>query len=478
MALTKNQALELGRCYTKPLHFVHHYCQIYDATSGEWEPFHLWPEQKATLDSIHANRLCVILKARQLGMSWLVLGYALWQMIFRPAATVLIFSRRDTEAIYLLSRDRLRGMYQRLPEWMKSGHETIVESGHEWSLANGSSARAFPSNAGDSYTASLAIVDEADLVPDLNLLMRAVKPTIDGGGKMVLVSRTDKKYPQSEFKAIYRGAYADVNGWTPIFLPWTVHPGRDTAWYEAQKKDIESRTGALDDLHELYPNTPAEALAPRSLDKRLPHAWLTQCYVAQKAAEDVALGLPGLAVYAPPVLNQRYVLGVDTAEGNPTSDESSITVLDLLTGEEMAVCAGRFQPSATGEYADCIARYYHDAAILVERNNHGHAVLLWLREHSRMRVLSGRDGNRGWLTNSLGKALLYTEIADALRDRAVTIHGLETYSQLASIDGSTLSAPSGMHDDRAMSFVLAHMARASSVGKPVRARSSVSRVRA
>ncbi len=122
-------------------------------------------------------------------MSWLVISYALWQMIFRPAATVLVFSRRDTEALYLLSDDRLRGMYSRLPEWMKGGHGLVIDSGHEFSMQNGSSARAFPTSVGDSYTASLAIVDEADLVPDLNWLMRVVKPTIDGGGKMILLSR-------------------------------------------------------------------------------------------------------------------------------------------------------------------------------------------------------------------------------------------------------------------------------------------------
>jgi len=56
------------------------------------------------------------------------------------------------------------------------------DAARTWALANGSVARAFPTNAGDSYTATLAIVDEADLVPDLDRLMRSVKPTIDAGG--------------------------------------------------------------------------------------------------------------------------------------------------------------------------------------------------------------------------------------------------------------------------------------------------------
>jgi hypothetical protein len=39
-------------------------------------------------------------------------------MLFHPAATVLIFSRRDEEAIDLL-KVRLRGCYDHLPAWLK-----------------------------------------------------------------------------------------------------------------------------------------------------------------------------------------------------------------------------------------------------------------------------------------------------------------------------------------------------------------------
>jgi hypothetical protein len=119
---------------------------------------------------------------------------------------VLLFSRRDDEAVDLL-KTRLRGMYDRLPSWLKVRF-FAVDNDHEWQLSNGSRVLAFPTTAGDSYTATLAIVDEADLVPDLDRLMRAVKPTIDGGGQMVLLSRADKMKPLSPFKRIYQGGPA------------------------------------------------------------------------------------------------------------------------------------------------------------------------------------------------------------------------------------------------------------------------------
>lgn len=465
MKLTpKQQAIEIGRCYNDPAYFIKTYCFIYDPV-GEWIPFELWPAQVDALRVVHSNRLAVILKARQLGVTWLVLGYALWTMIFRPAATVLLFSRRDDEARYLLSDERLKGMYKRLPAWMLSGHGTVMDNAHEWSLSNGSVARAFPSTAGDSYTATLAIIDEADIVPDLGRLMRSVKPTIDGGGRMVLLSRPDKSRPVSEFKRIYTEGKAGRNGWAHIFLPWHVNPKRDAAWYEAQKADIQSRTGSLDDLAEQYPTTDAEALAARSLDKRIPGEWLAKVFAEKERTNP--LGIPGLSVFVEPQEGHKYAIGADPAEGNPTSDDSAATVLDKATGEEVATLAGKFQPSTFAGYLAQLSAHYLGAVVMVERNNHGHACLLWLYDNTTLgqKVLNGHDGKKGWLSSTKGKPMAYATTVDAIRDGDVVIHDFESYAQLASIEGGTMAAPENLHDDRAYSFCLAVCAMAK--GEPI-----------
>jgi hypothetical protein len=56
--------------------------------------------------------------------------------------------------------------------------------------------------------------------------------------------------------------------------------------------------------------------------------------------------------------------------------------------------------------------------------------------------------------------LLYDNAGEVLRDGETTIRAIETYHQLGSIEGSTLRAPEGQEDDRAMAFVLAFQARA------------------
>ncbi len=245
------------------------------------------------------------------------------------------------------------------------------------------------------------------------------------------------------------------------FLPWHARPERDELWYNLQRADILARTGSTDDLHQEYPASDTEALSPRTLDKRIPAPWLEACYVELEFVVNPnnAPALANLTILCAPRVGRHYVLGADPAEGNPTSDDSALTVLDVLTGEECAVLAGKLEPGAFASACNEIGLYYNGAPVLVERNNHGHSVLLWLREHSRLLVLPGLDGREGWLSSALGKATLYTQGAEMFRDKQTILHSFATYMQLASIEGNTLLAPKGQHDDLADSYVLANMAR-------------------
>ena len=454
MALSKEHR-EIARCYKQPGYFLSTYARIYDATRREWIPFDLWPAQVDALATLQQQRQTVILKARQLGLSWLTLGYALWLMLFHPAAAVLFFSRRDEEAKYMLSDERLRGMFTRLPEWLRSGIAATTSGAHEWTLSNGSSARAFPTTGGRSYTATLAVVDEADFCDDLDALLNAVKPTIDAGGALVLLSTADKSKPLSPFKRIYRAAQAGQNDYAPIFLPWSARPDRTPAWYAQQRRDVFARTGSYDDCDQEYPATDTEALQGRSLDKRFPAPWLDACKAVRNPLVDSFMSMPGLAVYALPDKDRAYVIGADPAEGNPQSDESAACVLDVGTGAQVAVMAGKFDPAIFGSYVESLANWYNRAPVMVERNNHGHAVLLWLKEFGSVQVYAGLDGRPGWMTTGNSKPLLIDNAAAMLRDRQTNITDAATHMQLAMLDGTTLRAPEGDHDDRAMAYMLA-----------------------
>jgi len=123
-----DQALELELCRRNPAYFIHHYGQLYDSAAKQWIPFHLWPFQSNALTNLAASQYNIWLKARQLGCSWLGIAYGLHGMLFNPIWHGLYFSLRSTEAEDLISPNKQRGMYQRLPEWMihaTNAHTTI-----------------------------------------------------------------------------------------------------------------------------------------------------------------------------------------------------------------------------------------------------------------------------------------------------------------------------------------------------------------
>ncbi|HML24947.1 MAG TPA: hypothetical protein PKD09_25055 [Aggregatilinea sp.] len=462
--LTEWQAREWVRCYEDEAYFIDMYVLIYDAVEADWVPFRLWPAQLTVLDIFATGANTIALKARQIGMTWLALGHILHRMLFRAAATALLFSKRDDEAIELLDF-RLKGMYSRLPAFLQC-REVVTDSAHEWELSNGSRAKAFPTTGGDSYTASVVLCDEFDLVPNQDTIMSQVKPTIANGGQMILLSRPDKNRPQSLFKKLYKAAKARLNNWTAVFLPWYVHPGRDQAWYEREKADVQTSTGSLDDLHEQYPTTDDDALSARTLDKRIAPAWLAQCYarmdplvVVGEGHQEIPAGVPAiptLHIYRLPEPGHRYVIGADPAEGLPASNDSALTVLDALTGEEVAMLAGKYEPKAVFPgHIDRIGQFYNRADVMVERNNHGHAVIAYLQSRSPLRVLPGFDEREGWHNTPAGKVMLYDDGAAAFMHQETTLHSERTFYQLGSIGRSTLAAPEGELDDLADSYVLA-----------------------
>lgn len=450
-------------------YFIETYCQIYDPDARGWLPFQLWPEQALVLEATIQHKLLVELKARQLGLTWLNLAFGLWEMIFRPVAKVLIFSLKEEESKYLLGDERLRGMYMRLPDWMRPG--VALDNELTFELSNGSNAHAFPANAADGRVATFALVDEAERIPNLAKLLRSVQPTIDAGGKMVLLSVSLKSDPQSMFKNIYRGARDGKNDWHNIFLSWRVHPERDDTWYERRSNDFMESEGSLDGLYEQYPATDEEALAPASKDKRLPFEWFKQhgCYRKIEPLTDDDFDklpepppyIPGLRILKLRESGKSYVGGADTAEGLPNSDDSVTVWIDRLTGEQVAVLSGKLTPEMQAGYSVKVSMYFNRAKLMPENNNHGHTFISWMENNGyEGLMLKGQNENKwGWTTNSPGKIELYDELAECIRTENVLVHDETTFTQLTSVVRGTLKAPESEMDDHAMAFALANIAR-------------------
>ena len=448
-----------------PAVFVRECVYIYDATGQDWVRFELWPAQVETLGAMAASRKLVILKARQLGISWLVAELC-------AVADALPIPRHHPALFVCVKRNPRNccggcaGCTSGCRRYLRA--RAVTHSNEtRWILSNGSRALAFSTQSGRSYTGTLALVDEADFVPELCQFLNAVKPTIDAGGQLFLVSTSDKKRPISTFKNLFRAAAAKADGGTVggdyrhIFLPWWTRPGRDEAWRQSIQAEMYAQRGTDDDFYAEYPASAEEALAAEQLDRRLPWAWVKGCVDA--ACTDTSCGdtswryphllevppppggtptswkyphllevppppggvpsLPGLTVWEEPMPGRRYVMGADPAEGNPNSDESAACVLDAESWGQVAELTGKIEPSTFAGYLDELGRWYNGAEVMAERNNHGHLLIRELQRLGNLRVLAGYDGRPGWLSNVKGKPLLYGLVADAVRDGACSDPG-------------------------------------------------------
>mgnify|MGYP006382893495 FL=1 len=105
MSIEELRRAEIEYCRSDVVYFIETYCHIEDKDAEELiQPFKLWEMQKQAARSIVENRLNIILKARQLGFSWLILSIAAWLNVLNTGRTIVALSRSENEAMELVRR--------------------------------------------------------------------------------------------------------------------------------------------------------------------------------------------------------------------------------------------------------------------------------------------------------------------------------------------------------------------------------------
>lgn len=216
-------------------------------------PFALWPAQIETLATMEHEDLVLILKARQLGISWLVCLFVLRLCLFKPAQQVLFLSKDQLAANKLIQRTRF--LYHQhadkdlFPALTKDATQELV-----WS--NDSSVISLPATrgAGRSETASIVVLDEWAFMPWPGETLAAVKPTIDAGGKLFIISSADG--PGSAYHQLWQGAISGSNGYTPVFIPWFARPDRAAGW---RNQKLQESGGDTATISREYPANDLEA---------------------------------------------------------------------------------------------------------------------------------------------------------------------------------------------------------------------------
>ena len=256
---------EVEYCRENPEYFVDTYGHIEDKDNAESiiQPFSMWGEQRAAFRSILENKFNVILKARQLGITWLVLHVAAWMLICFEGRTVIALSQKEDDAKELIRRIGqviLRNMPELVAEdkAVQRGWDGPVFSCNALEIkirypsGMTSVITGMPSSpgAGRSWTANLIILDEWAFQPFAEEIWKSGFPTVNRptGGQVIGLSTIERG-------SFFEQVFTDPdNGFNKIFIPWYADPRRDQEWYDRTKQAMG------DAITQEYPASIEEAL--------------------------------------------------------------------------------------------------------------------------------------------------------------------------------------------------------------------------
>lgn len=201
--------------------------------------------------------------------------------------------------------------------------------------------------------------------------------------------------------------------------------------------------------------------------------WLTQNKVYEQSDDYIA--------WEKPDKYSVYVSGVDVAEGGGVGDYSVIKILNRTYNREAFLYRARVGVDTLYRKADLFGRKFYNAQLAVERNNHGHAVLLGLREDSKYPNLYKDEGSvtqvfglnqkepkYGWLTSNQNKKLMLDTLKIAIEgDSEDDEHNFEPSILILDQvfleecltliqENNKIGAIVGKHDDDVMASAIAY----------------------
>lgn len=446
------------------LYFCENYWHIRHPEKGriKFEPFEA---QVETVESWTRDRYSLILKARQIGFSTLVATYGFWLTFFYRDRPVLFLSRTEREAIKLLQKAKYGAQF--LPDWMKYKGPPVNMTQTKIEFANGSYVESLPSASDPARgeSAYLIVVDELAFLQNSEEAWSAIEPVADVGGRVIMLSTANGE--GNLFHQLWVGARANANRFKPLFFPWSA-AGRDDDWYAAKKRDLPEWQ-----LAQEYPDNEEDAFLKsgrpvfdlsiiRALETREP---IAKGYIKKEGLKFVEDG-GNLHIYAWPDSEGKYVIGADPSQGMEHGDFAAVHVINARDGAVVAHWHGHIDPDLLAtEILDPLGKFYGQALIGVESNNHGLTTLKFLKEichyfpiyyqRSPQYKRSVPTDILGYRTTQVTKPLMIDELNEALRSGRVVCEDEPTLIELRTYTRDDKGKMSGSpFDDRTISLAI------------------------
>ncbi|AGG58046.1 large subunit terminase [Vibrio phage douglas 12A4] len=184
---------------------------------------------------------------------------------------------------------------------------------------------------------------------------------------------------------------------------------------------------------------------------------------------EIQKGLMGyLLVWELPEDDADYAIGADVAEGLAHGDRSVFDVCDSK-GRQVAHWYGHLDTKLFARLLAHVGKFYNNAYMGPERNNHGHAVINELRDvYPIARIYTEEHHDRddeheetakiGWLTTKKSKPIAIEGLKEGIRTDTDGIRWIGTVSEMNTYvydDKGSTNAQVGCFDDQVMSYAIA-----------------------
>ena len=396
---------EYLKCAKSATYFMKKYCMIQHPTKGKI-PFHLYPYQEDSLQEFQDNDRVIILKSRQLGISTLIAGYALWMILFQNDKNVLVVAIDQNTSKNLVTKVRV--MFDNLPSWLKL--KAVESNKLSMRLSNGSQIKAVSSTgtSGRSEALSLVIIDEAAFVDGAEELWASLQQTLSTGGQGILLSTPNGT--GNFFHKMWTKAEAGENKFKTLRLPWQVHPERTQEWRDRQDTELGLRLAAQECDCD-FSTSGNTVVSPELIT-----------YYMQTYAQDPIekRGFDGnYWVWEFPDYTKNYILSADVARGDG-SDYSAFHVVEVESCRQVAEYKGQVGTKDFGNLLVAAATEWNNALLVVENANVGWAAI--------QQVIDRNYPN-----------LYYTYKQDALDSDKFLTKGYDLASKTDMVAGFTMS---------------------------------------
>lgn len=450
---------EYAKCAKDPAYFMRKYCYIQHPQRGRIL-FNLYPFQDKVLHLFRDHQFLITLKSRQLGISTLASGYALWLMIFHKDKNVLALATTQATARNLVTK--VQFMYEQLPSWLRL--KAVEKNKLSLRLTNGSriAAKSSNSDAARSEAVSLLLIDEAAFIDNIDETFAAAQQTLATGGQCMALSTPNGV--GNWFHQTWVKAETGENSFIPIKLPWTVHPERTQAWRDQQDADLGPRMAAQE--------CDCDFLA--SGETVFEPEYLTFYEQTYQKDPNERRGVDGnLWVWEYPDYSKSYMVVADVARGDG-ADYSTFHIVDVEGATQIGEYRGKLAPRDFGNLLVGISAEYNNALLVVENANMGWSTIEQIleREYPNLYYSSRSDqdtvesymskferGNLvpGFTMSAKTRPLVIAKMMEYVNDKSVTIQSKRLLEEMRVFvwKNGKAQAQTNYNDDLIMAFATA-----------------------